>query len=343
MVRGHGEAAGLRRIVIAGGTGFFGRNVAELLRAEGIRPVIAGRSGDVIVDVEDRASLRAALDQGDVVVDAAGPFQLRSTALAEVAIDMGADVLDLNESLDHARRVAGLADRAKERGVAILSTCSAVSSVAAALVRLSQIERPVRVSALVAPASRETAHGGTLRALLASVGQPIEVLRDGRMVHAIGWQESHDFALPRRRAYLVASALPLTLPEVWPGVRTVDCWTDTSTVGANALLSLVASSKPLRRIAERAMPLGAFGTRLFGTRRGSFAIEVEDAAGRISRLALSAVRRSYLIAAAPAVLAARALAEGRFDERGLVPADRHVPADELIAYLSRLGIGLQRA
>lgn len=343
MVRGHGEAAGLRRIVIAGGTGFFGRNVAELLRAEGIRPVTAGRSGDLILDVEDRASLKSMLRQGDVVIDAAGPFQARSIALAEAVIEVGADVLDLNESLDHARRVAALADRAKDRSVAVLSTCSAVSSVAAALVRLSGIERPVRVSALVAPASRETAHAGTLRALLASVGQTIEVLRDGRLVRAIGWRESHDFVLPRRRAYLVASALPLTLPEVWPGLRAVDCWTDTSTLGANAILALVARSKPLRWVAERAVPLGAVTARLFGTHRGSFAVEVEGESGDVARLALTSRRRSYLIAAAPAALAARALAEGRFSERGLVPADRHVPAADLIAYLSRLGIGLQRA
>ena len=332
----------MRRVVIAGGAGFFGQRVAELLRAAGIRPIVAGRSGEVVLDVEDRASLRAALRPGDVVVDAAGPFQSRTAALVEVACDVGADVIDLNESLVHARRIDALAARVRGSGIAVRSTCSAVSTVAAALVRLSGIERPVRVSALVAPASRETAHRGTLRALLASVGAPIEVWRDGRFAAAVGWRASRAFALPRRRAYLVASALPLTLPPVWPSLRVVDCWTDASTPLANGILALVARARLLRAVAERALPLGAALARLVGTRRGAFAVEVEGEGGRVVRLAFAAERRSYLIAAAPAALAARALAEGRSSERGLVPVDRHVPPDELIAYLGSLGIALER-
>lgn len=342
MVRRDGKAARLRRVVVAGGAGFFGRNVAELLRDEGLRPLIAGRSGEIVLDVEDGPSLRAGLRPGDVIVDAAGPFQARTTALVEAAIEIGADVVDLNESLEYAKRVATLDGRARERGVAVLSSCSAVSSVAAALVRLSGVDHPVRVSALVAPASRETAHAGTIRALLASVGSPVEVRRDGRSARAIGWRETREFVVPRRRGYLIGSALSLTLPAIWPTLRDVDCWTDTSTVGANAILSVVARSRELRRVAERAVPLGAMAARIFGSRRGAFAIEVEDEAGRIWRLALASARRSYLIAAAPAALAARALAEGRFTERGVVAADRHVPTDELIAYLDRLGIALQR-
>jgi hypothetical protein len=173
------------------------------------------------------------------------------------------------------------------------------------------------------------------------VGAPIEVWNDGRFAPAVGWQASRAFALPRRHAYLVASALPLTLPPVWPSLRAVDCWTDTSTPLGNGLLALVARARPLRAVAGRAVPLGAALARLLGTRRGAFAIEVEDEAGRVARLALAAPRRSYLIAAAPAALAARILAQGRSSERGIVPVDRHVPTDELFAYLGSLGIALE--
>lgn len=333
----------MRRVVIAGGAGFFGQRVAELLRAMDIPPVIAGRTGEILLDVEDPSSLRAGLRPGDVVVDAAGPFQSRTAALVEAACDVGADVIDLDESLVHAQRVALLADRVRVSGISVRSTCSAVSTVAAALVRRSAIERPLRVSALVAPASRQTAHAGTLRALLASVGAPIELWRDGRFARALGWRESRAFALPRRRAYLVASALPLTLPQVWPSLRVVDCWTDTSTPLANGILALAARARPLRTIAQRAVPLGALLARALGARRGGFAVEVEDESGMVARLALTAERRSYLIAAAPAALAARALAEGRSNERGIVPVGRHVPTDELFAYLGSLGIALERA
>lgn len=333
----------MRRVVVAGGAGFFGQRVAELLRARGIDPVIAGRSGDLLLDVEDRASLRAALRAGDVVVDAAGPFQSRTTALVEAACDVDADVVDLNESFAYAGRVEALAGRVRASGISVRSTCSAVSTVAAALVRRSGIVRPLRVSALVAPASRETAHAGTLRALLASVGAPVEVWRDGGIAVSRGWRTARTFALPRRRAYLVASALPLTLLPVWPSLRAVDCWTDTSTPLANGILALVARAPVLRAVAEHALPLGAVLARVLGTRRGAFAIEVEGPDGHVAHLALTAARRSYLIAAAPAALAAHALAEGRASGSGIVPVDRHVDADELFAYLASLGIAVEEA
>lgn len=296
----------MRRVLIAGGSGFFGRRVAELLRADGMRPLIAGRSAEVALDVEDAASLRAAMRPGDVIVDAAGPFQSRTTALAETAIQMGADLVDLSDSLQYTRRIAVLDTRARERDVAVVSSCSAVSTVAAALVRLSGVDRPVRVSALLAPASRETANPGTVRALLASVGAPIEIWRDGRSEPARGWREARNFELPRQRGYLIESALSLTLPPIWPSLRRVDCWTDTNTFGANAILLVAARWAALRWLAARAVPLAVLSARIAGAERGAFAVEVEDREGRVSRMALASARRSYLTAAAPAALAVRA-------------------------------------
>jgi hypothetical protein len=294
------------------------------------------------LDVEDAGSLRATLRAGDVVVDAAGPFQTRTTTLLQAAMDLGADVIDLNESLAFARRVAELAERVAASGIVVLSSCSAVSTVAAALVRVSNVARPSRVSVLVAPAARETAHAGTVRALLASVGAAIEVWRAGRFARVVGWRESRRFAVPPRRAYLVESALALHLPRLWPSLREVDCWTDTSTPGANALLALVARLPVLRRLALRSIPLGLLLARVLGRRDGAFAVEVEGEDRPLTRLALSAPRGSYRIAAAPAVLAAMSLLEGRGLRRGLLPADRHVPPEELLAYVSSLGIELHR-
>jgi len=319
--------------------GFFAGVVADLLAAEDVpfeRP--ARRE----LDVEDLRSLRAFLRRGDVVVDAAGPFQSRSTALLSGAMERGVDVVDLNESLPYARRVAALADEIARSGVAVLSACSAVSTVAAALVRRSGVSSPARVSALVAPAARETAHAATLRALLSSVGAPIGVWRDGAPRTARGWRESRRFVVPPRRAFLVESALALDLPRIWPSLRAVDTWTDTSTPGANAILSIVARVPLARRIALAAAPAGALLARALGTRRGGFAVEAEGD-GHVARLALTADRGSYRIAAMPAALAARALAEGRFAERGLVPAGRHVDPGALLERLQALGIRLESA
>jgi hypothetical protein len=50
------------------------------------------------------------------------------------------------------------------------------------------------------------------------------------------------------------------------------------------------------------------------------------------------VHRLLLHAVAPAVLAARAIAEDRFPEHGLVMPNRHVELTELLNYLQCTGI-----
>ena len=99
------------RIVVLGGRGFFGAAAVALLRAEGERPLVGarGRGGDLRMDAEDAASLRAALRPGDVVIDAAGPFQQRTTTLAAVALELGCDLVDLADSLDHVLALQRLA------------------------------------------------------------------------------------------------------------------------------------------------------------------------------------------------------------------------------------------
>ena len=75
----------MRRVVLVGGGGFFGGAVARLLRARGTSVVAPARRQ---ADAEARQSLRAMLRRGDIVVDAAGPFQSRTTTLLDVALEL---------------------------------------------------------------------------------------------------------------------------------------------------------------------------------------------------------------------------------------------------------------
>ncbi|MEK7863666.1 MAG: saccharopine dehydrogenase NADP-binding domain-containing protein, partial [Chloroflexota bacterium] len=89
----------MRRVLVVG-AGFFGALVAGRLRETGVAPIVAARSGgaDLRLDAEDQASIDALLEPGDVVVDTAGPFALRTTRLLRSAIERGCDVVDLSES-----------------------------------------------------------------------------------------------------------------------------------------------------------------------------------------------------------------------------------------------------
>lgn len=322
MARGHRAEARLRRVLVLGARGFFGRHALRLLRADGIAAVaVAHRDADV----EDRASLRALVHPNDVILDTVGPFQTRSLALIEVALERGADLVDLSDSAEYARAVTGRRDDIEARGIAVLTGCSAISAVVATLVRASVVGDPLRVDAWLAPASRDTANVATARSLLASLSSSVT--------------RECDFA-PVRGLHL-ESGLSVQLPAIWPGLTEAAFWVDPHTRGAGSLLALASRSAIARRTFDALVPVGVRLARLAGSREGIFAVRVEGTVG-VARWVLRAPRGSYLLALGPATIAVRRLAMADWRPRGLVPADQHVSKDELFAYLDRHGIGVAR-
>jgi predicted dinucleotide-binding enzyme len=314
-----GEAP-LRRVVVIG-AGFFGGVVARRLAAVGIRAVVASRTrGDIRVDVEDRAALARALEASDVVVDTAGPFQSRSTALVETAIARGCDVVDLSDARGYAEAVVAFHDRAVAKGVRILTSCSAIATVAASAIRASGAASPDACDLFLAPASAETGNPATVRAFLASVD----------------WSRSREFPGGGRRGHRVESAAAVLLPRCWPSLRRVGFWVDPNAPFAATSLAL-ASRLRLTRLLEAVAPLSA---RFLGRRDGMFAVAVSEG-GRERVTRLTAARGSYLIAAEPAVLAAESLARGADIPAGVVPADAQVDPATLFTRLGVLGVDVQ--
>ncbi len=303
------------------GAGFFGRVIARRLADVGITPVVASRTrGELRFDVEDQGSIRAGLLPRDVVVDTAGPFQWRSTALVESAIELGCDVVDLSDALGYARAVLPLHDRAVAKGVRIFTSCSAIATVAASAIRASGRAAPETCDLFLAPASADTGNPATVRAFLASVD----------------WSRSREFPADRRRGYRVESAAAVMLPRSWPSLRWVDFWVDPNAPFAAKSIAL-ASRLGLTSALSAVAPLSA---RLLGRREGSFSVAISEG-GRYSLTRLSAPRGSYLIAAEPAVLAAESLARGADAAPGVVPADKQVDPEALFASLRALGVDVR--
>jgi hypothetical protein len=335
----------MRRILVVGGTGFFGRAAVELLRERGLSPVVAARGphADLRLDAEDPASLRAALRRGDVVIDAAGPFQERSAALVEAAAGIHCDVIDISDSIDHLLAVEALRPRVEAAGIRVLTSCSSITTLAALLVRGGRTAKPVRISVCLAPAARETARAGTGASLLHSLGRPVRVFRDGRLATASGWRESRPFRMPAPigpcRGYLMESVQAVTFPRLWPTLRQTEFWVDSRVKGMNGVLALAARWSPLRRaIGVLRRRGGTSLARLLGSSAGGMLVEVESADGSVSQVRILARRRSYLAAVAPAILAASDFAADRGPARGFVPHDRHVDPSALIRLLRECGI-----
>lgn len=334
----------MKRIVVAGGFGFFGGAIVEALRAEGLSPLVGSRraGADVMIDVEDNTSISRALRHGDVVVDAVGPFQNRSTRLLEAAIEVGFDVIDLADSLSFVASVYRLRERIDGARIRVLTACSGISSVSACAVRLSGLSQPVRVTGFLVPATRHTAVAGTAASLFASVGRPIEVFADGALRPQQGWGSRRSFPMPEpvgtRTGYMFESADAITLPAVWPSLKSVEFYVDTNVRGLNALFCLAARVPLMRKVLDRLQRPGLRMSRWLGRSSGGLGYEVESADARIVRLTFTAATRGYMTAIAPAVIAAKLLAEDRGQEHGLIPPDRHVAPEQFLAYVQRHGI-----
>jgi hypothetical protein len=334
----------IRRIVVLGGTGFFGAAAVERLRADGLQPLIAAMHGQAALrlDVNSRASIKSALRPFDVVVDAVGPFQTRSTALIEAAIETGFDVVDLSDSLEYAEKVEGLRLRIAAAGIRVLTSCSSVSAISAAAVTLSGFAKPVRLAVCLSPASRFSASPATAMSLLNSVGVPIRIFRDGRLARVLGWRETRSFSMPlpagRMRGHLCSSADALLLPRIWPSLRRIDFYVNGGPPPVSGALSLACRFDWARRLMKMTLPAGLAVARLFGSKTGCLAFEIEDADRRVWTLALVSSHKAYVTAVAPAVLAAGAIARGRFPLQGLIPPDKQVDPAALIDELIRLGV-----
>jgi hypothetical protein len=276
-------------------------------------------------DVEDPVSLRSLIHANDVILDTVGPFQARSHALLDAALEREADLVDLSDSAGYARSVGLRSAEIAARGIAVLTGCSAISAVVATLVRESAVGSVRRVDAWLAPASRETANVATARALLASI-------RSAALKEC-------DFAPVR--GLRVESGLEVQLPAVWTELEAAAFWVDPHTRGAGPLLALASRSAGARRVMEALVPVGVRLARLAGTREGIFAVRVQGSEG-LARWVLRAPRRSYLLALGPATIAVRRLASGERGPRGLVPADEHVSKDSLFAFLDAHGITVTR-
>lgn len=329
----------MRRVVVIG-AGFFGGLVSRRLAERGLAPLVAARSSaDLRLDADDARSLREALRAGDVVVDTAGPWQGRTTALLDAAIERRFDLVDLAESLTWAERVLGYGERASSAGVRLLPACSAVAAVAAACVRASGVFAPREVDLFLAPASAETASPATVRSFVASLGAPIRTLRDGRLVVVRGYTETRAFPGSNRRGALVESAVSVLLPLAWPSLTRAEMWVDPNTPLGRRALATAARVPPAAALARAVAP--RVDARRLGRHQGTFAVTVRGGDG-VRTIVLSAPRGSYRIATEPAVMAVESLARGDTLPLGVVTPPSQVPADALLDRLREQGITVER-
>jgi len=122
-----------RSWMLYGAAGFTGSSIASHAYDCGHRPLLAARNAPAVtalaeqlemphraLTLDDPASLRAAVADVDLVLNAAGPFLHTASPLAEACVDAGVHYLDISNELVVFRDLYDLDRRAQEAGVLIM-------------------------------------------------------------------------------------------------------------------------------------------------------------------------------------------------------------------------------
>jgi short subunit dehydrogenase-like uncharacterized protein len=239
------------RTVLFGATGYTGRLTAEAMVERGLRPVLAARSRSKLeelaeelgggpgaleiaaADVSDPPSVRALVDEGDVLVTTVGPFVRWGTAAAAAATTAGAHYLDSTGEPPFIREVFERFGPAAEKAGCAMLTAFGYDWVPGNLAGGIALERAgesaVRVDVgyfTTGSADAGSISGGTKASLVGAIAAPSFSYSDGRVRAERGAKHVRSFAVGGRElaGISVGSSEHFALPRVAPRLREVNAY-----------------------------------------------------------------------------------------------------------------------
>ncbi len=284
------------RWMIYGATGYTGTLVTEEALRRGHRPVLAGRSAQLLaplaerlglewtaVALDDADGLARAVEAVDLVFHAAGPFVATSAPMIEACLRAGAHYVDITGELSVFRHTYAQDARARDRGVLLLSGAGfdVIPSDCLAAHVAGSVPGATLIETAIATHSRATA--GTTRSALGMLVEGSTVRRGGRLV-----------ALPLgsdARRIRFADRERVCVPVPWGDLETV--YRGTGAPDITACLAVSGAAVPVMRLVG---PLLRGALRVPALRRAVLAL-----AGRLARGPSAEVRdagRSHLWARA---------------------------------------------
>lgn len=250
------------RVLIYGATGYTGRLIAERLRTLPLHGVVAGRSPDRVralalefamtgrsVAIDQPKLLDHALQDIDIVINAASPFAQTAPALIESCLRTRTHYLDITGELPVFRTAFGYDEAARRRGIMVMpgaalgvvaSDCLAVQ--VAAMVPNAKYLR----IALLRPLSFSR---GTLRSALGLAQARVSIRRNGRMISVpVGrLQRRFDFGAGERDSVAVSWADVFTAYHS-TGIPNIEAYFDAD-IASRALYQLGAGLADAARLA----------------------------------------------------------------------------------------------
>ncbi len=234
------------RIVVFGATGYTGRHTAEALVRRGQRPVLAARNaarlaelaGDLggnpdvkVADVSRPETVRALVEEGDVLVATVGPFIKWGAPAAEAAVAAKAHYIDSTGEPPFIRDVfERYGPRAAKAGCGMLTAFGydwVPGNLAGALALRDAGDAAVRVDiGYFFTGGGGGVSGGTRASTVGMVGAPGFAWRDGaiRTERAAARHRTFNVRGRSRAAVSVGATEHFALPRVHPGLRDVNAY-----------------------------------------------------------------------------------------------------------------------
>lgn len=361
----------MQRILVLGGYGFFGARIsAALARNPRLQLIIAGRNAEKATELAYQVGLRAengrALDAGHpqfaqhlrklgvtTLIHSAGPFQEQNYAVAQAAIQAGANYLDLADGRDFVGGIGKLDAAAKAANVAVVSGASSVPAITSAVLDRYLTE----FSRLDAVRSGITSGGlvpgiATIRAVLGYCGQPFRVLESGQWNVQYGWLDTLEHEFPRPVGPRLISRCDIPdldlLPKRYPSLKTADFHAGYASRHAHRVVEWIAKrvrdgklksalpfARTLYRVARWLQPIASDRGAMFVTMEGL------DPDGDALTLTWNLVARDNdgpSIPCAASIAVANKLAAGQALPPGAYPCMGLLTVEELLEPLKGLSI-----
>ena len=302
-----------QRIVVFGATGYTGRLIAERLVAQGVRPVLAGRSEarlaslaeklggleSVRADVMRKNSVFDLVGRDDVLVSTVGPFIKWGEPAVRAAVAAGCTYLDSTGEPPFIRRVfEEFGPPAERSGAALLTAMGydfAPGALAGALALEDAGPEAVRVDVgyYMLGGTASSLSAGTRESLVGVTLGDNHAFREGRVrtVRPAERVRSFTVAGRGREAISVGGAEHFALPSAYPGVREVNVYLGWFGPLARPLQAGSLVGEIVRRIPGAQSVMRMTGERVLGLASGPeagttpggrswIAAEAYDGAGR---------------------------------------------------------------
>ncbi len=361
----------LKRVLIIGAYGNFGRFIARELAAEkNIQLILAGRNKEkaeqlaatlefhvppecVRLDISVNFSEALNSLRPDVVIHTSGPYQNQSYRVAEACIAQACHYIDLADARDFVADIYKLDADAKKAGVLICAGASSVPCLTAAIVDRYKIEFEIlETLEYCISTAQQTSRGlATTSAILSYAGKPFYTLINGENKEVygwlgLGWRKFWGLGL-RPMGYCDIPDLSI-FPQRYPGLKNIQFKAGLEikiihlTLTGLAYLVKMGWIKSLQAYAKVLLRLSHFFD-MFGTDDSGFYMNMlgRDSAGENYKVLfeLQAKRGEGLyIPAMPSILLTKKLAAESMHVTGASPCVGLLSLDEYLAGLSKFNI-----